>query len=209
MSAAKERLLAAALKIFAEKRTKSVSVSELAREANVARSTIYNLVPNVDTLFQEVADQVTQQFNKKLSATVVGIDDPALKLAFALALPLEQFHRDPLSGRFVTEFALQEGRIRKYWFGVPNEALTSGVATNRFSITQSEIPVFRGQMAGGLLSTMLLIRDGHAGWRDAARCFVAIQLRALGLAQLEIDELMQVCLNGEPDVRDLSAGLGG
>ena len=205
MSAAKERLLAAGLRLFAEKRGKSVSVSELAREASVARSTIYNLVPDVDALFVEVANRVTQQFNEKLSVAVTGIDDPAQRLAFALALPLEEFHNDPLSGRFVTEFALQESRIRKYWFGVPNEALTMGVDTGRFAITKKDIPVFRGQMAGGLLSTMLLIRDGHIGWRDAAHCFVSIQLRALGLAQGEIDRLMSVCMDATDRPRSISA----
>ncbi|MEO1573568.1 MAG: helix-turn-helix domain-containing protein [Pseudomonadota bacterium] len=209
MSAAKERLLAAGLRIFAEKRSKSVSVSELAREASVARSTIYNLVPDIDTLFAEVADRVTQQFNKKLLAAVTGIDDPALKLAFALALPLEESHSDPVAGRFVTEFAQQESRIRKYWFGVPEQALTTGLEIGRFDIQANDIPVFRGQMAGGLLSTMLLIRDGHTGWRDAAHCFASIQLRALGLVQEDIDPLMQRCLDRRSNLPAQAVGLRG
>lgn len=185
MGAAKDRLYKAALKVFADRRSKDVTVSDLAREAKVARSTIYNVIPDIDALFTEVAGRITKEFNASLTSRVEGVQDPAIRLAYALALPLEEFHRDPLAGRFVTEFALRESQLRKYWFGVPSEALTSGVETGRFQISHTDIPVFRGQMAGGLLSTMFLIQDGHVGWRDAARVFSSIQLRALGVPQLE------------------------
>lgn len=194
MSAAQDRLHLAALKIFAEKRSKAVSVSELAREANVARSTIYKLVPDMDVLFAEVAGDVTKRFNLALAARLEGVTDPACRLAYALALPLEEFHRDPLSGRFVTEFALRERGLRKYWFGVPNEALKEGVESGRFVISPQDILVFRGQMAGGLLSTMMLIQDGQTGWRDAARCFTSIQLRALGLSDVEASAALRPVL---------------
>ncbi|MEM6640009.1 MAG: TetR/AcrR family transcriptional regulator [Pseudomonadota bacterium] len=189
MSAARDRLLSAGLKLFSEKRSKAVSVTELAREANVARSTVYNLAPDMDALFSDVAERVTVEFNKTLTASLDGITDPALRLAFSLAMPLEQFHNDPLAGRFVTEFGLRERRIRKYWFGVPSAALIDGVAEGRFHLRESQIPLFRGQMSGGLLSTMLLIQDGQAGWREAADCFVALQLRALGLCDNDIENL--------------------
>ncbi|MGR3814183.1 MAG: TetR/AcrR family transcriptional regulator [Cognatishimia activa] len=185
MNAARDRLYSAALKIFAEKRNKGVSVSELAREANVARSTIYNLIPDMDTLFSEVANQVTEQFNEKLMALLDGVEDPAIQLTYALAFPLEEFHNDPQVGRFVTEFALRESQLKKYWFGVPEKALMSGIESGRFVISKSEVTVFRAQMAGGLLSTMLLIQDGQVGWREAAHNFAMLQLRALGMSDAE------------------------
>ena len=185
MNAARDRLYSAALKIFAEKRNKGVSVSELAREANVARSTIYNLIPDMDTLFSEVANQVTEQFNQKLMALLDGVEDPAIQLTYALAFPLEEFHNDPQVGRFVTEFALRESQLKKYWFGVPEKALMSGIESGRFVISKSEVTVFRAQMAGGLLSTMLLIQDGQVGWREAAHNFAMLQLRALGMSDAE------------------------
>ena len=185
MNAARDRLYSAALKIFAEKRNKGVSVSELAREANVARSTIYNLIPDMDTLFSEVANQVTEQFNQKLMALLDGVEDPAIQLTYALAFPLEEFHNDPQVGRFVTEFALRESQLKKYWFGVPEKALMTGIESGRFVISKSEVTVFRAQMAGGLLSTMLLIQDGQVGWREAAHNFAMLQLRALGMSDAE------------------------
>lgn len=185
MNAARDRLYSAALNIFAEKRNKGVSISELAREANVARSTIYNLIPDMDTLFSEVAQQVTEQFTEKLTEKLAGIQDPAVQLTYALAFPLEEFHRDPQVGRFVTEFALRESQLKKYWFGVPERALLAGIETGRFSISKPELTVFRAQMAGGLLSSMLLIQDGQVGWREAAHSFATIQLRALGIADSE------------------------
>ena len=185
MNAARDRLYSAALKIFAEKRNKVVSVSELAREANVARSTIYNLIPDMDTLFSEVANQVTEQFNQKLMALLDGVEDPAIQLTYALAFPLEEFHNDPQVGRFVTEFALRESQLKKYWFGVPEKALMTGIESGRFVISKSEVTVFRAQMAGGLLSTMLLIQDGQVGWREAAHNFAMLQLRALGMSDAE------------------------
>lgn|GEM_PF-2110000 len=197
MSAAKVRVLNAALKLYSEKRNKDITVSDLAREAKVARSTIYNLFPELSDLFGEVANQVTSQFNDKLGQALDGVDDPALMLACSLSLPLQEFHQDPLAGRFVTEFAYTESKIRKYWFGVPNQALQLGVDTGRFKLAKGDINLFRSQMSGGLLSMMILMKEGHLGWREAASGFVFYQMRALGLGDEECQLLASKAVPAE------------
>ena len=68
---------------------------------------------------------------------------------------------------------------------MPEKALLAGIDSGRFAISKAELTVFRAQMAGGLLSTMLLIQDGQVGWREAAHNFATIQLRALGIGDEE------------------------
>ncbi len=194
MSAAKRRLLDAALKLFAEKRNKEVTVSDLAREAKIARSTIYNLYSGMDELFVDVANEVTAQFTSMLVDKLEGVEDPAVMLAYSLSMPLQKYPDHPLSGRFVIAFAMSERKIKKYWFGVPSQSLMKGVETGRFKLETNEINLFRSQMAGGLLSMMIQVHDGHLGWREAASGFVFFQLRALGLDNEECERISRSTL---------------
>ena len=60
MNAAQKRIHEAALKLFAQKGTTEISVSELAQAANVARGTIYNNLEQPEHLFQQVAAQLAE-----------------------------------------------------------------------------------------------------------------------------------------------------
>jgi len=195
VSAVRSKLLGTALRLFIEQRNKNITVSDLAREANVARSTIYNLFPEMDKLFDEVAKQVSVQFNEKLIASIDGVDDPATRLAVSLALPLQEFHRDPMAGKFVVQFAFSESSLKKYWYGVPSQSLMEGVKSGRFKLSESEVNLVRGQMAGGLLSMMILIDDGHVGWRDAAAGFVFFQMRSLGLSEKDCKKVSRAAVS--------------
>lgn len=53
----RQRIHAAAMKLFAEHDITKVNTSELAATTGVARGTIYSHVPEVDHLFEEVAAQ--------------------------------------------------------------------------------------------------------------------------------------------------------
>lgn len=175
------RVERAAIKLFAETGSTDISVSDLAREAQVARTTIYNNIPDIPTLFAAIAEAVTDDTNAAIAVLLNGVEDPAEQLSIALRVPLLRMHQDQLLGLFVTRFALHESRLRRFWRGVPTQALEAGIAQGRFDLTPQELPLFLSQMSGALLSIMLLVADGHCGWREAARGLACAQLRALGL----------------------------
>lgn len=176
-----ERLQRAAIKLFVAAGNTDVSISELAREAKLARTTIYNNVTDVRELFETVAERITENTNNTLAELFKNIDDPAEQLSTVLQLPILRMHEDQLLGLFVIRFSLYEKRLRSFWRGIPAEVLERGIRSSRFTIEEKDIAMQLTQMSGALLSVMLTVADGHRGWREAARGLAITQLRSLGL----------------------------
>lgn len=180
-----DRVQRAAIKLFVERGSAEISISDLAREANVARTTVYKNIDGMEGLFSRIAKSITDHTNAQLETLLHDVDDPAAQLALTLQLPLYRMQEDRLLGLFVTRFALHERELKRFWRGVPTQALEAGVQSGRFDLSNEEVPLALTQMSGALLSVMLLVADGHAGWRAAGRGLAQGQLRALGVAAAE------------------------
>lgn len=59
MTTTDDRIVTAAVRLFVEKGTTQVTISELAQEANVARGTLYRNVGSMDDLFDRVVGEIT------------------------------------------------------------------------------------------------------------------------------------------------------
>jgi len=68
MSPAQTRIHQAALRLFAEKGSNQITVSELAQAAGIARGTIYNNLESPDLLFQSVAARTRNRIGAASSA---------------------------------------------------------------------------------------------------------------------------------------------
>jgi AcrR family transcriptional regulator len=82
LSPVQERIHKAALRLFAEKGLDGVNVKDLARKVKVARGTIYNNHrASIESMFQEIATQLSVEMHHRVAATRMDIDDPALRLS--------------------------------------------------------------------------------------------------------------------------------
>ena len=68
----RDRIAAAAVRLFAETGSTRVTVAELADAAGVARGTIYNNVDAPERLFEEIAAQLADQMHERIAGSHEG-----------------------------------------------------------------------------------------------------------------------------------------
>ncbi len=176
----RSRIHKAALQLFADRGAAEVSVSDLAQAAGVARGTIYNNIQRPDQLFGEVAADLAREMYSRSVASMVGVDDPAQRLAIGLRLFMRRTHEEPHWGRFIVRFSLVDSVMNRMMGEPPTLDLARGIEIGRYSIEKSYLPIIAAVVSGSALSAMLLVLDGHLTWRDAGVQVAELNLRALG-----------------------------
>jgi AcrR family transcriptional regulator len=175
------KIAEAATRLFAEKGTAQISVSELAQAAGVARGTVYKSFPTPGDLFEEIASQLADHLHKRLAGSTDGPREPAQCLADGLRHFVKQAHEHPEWARFVVRFGIAHGLLRGLWEGQPAIDLASGLESGRFRFERQQIPSILAMIAGTGLSAMFMVLEGHKTWRDAGADAAEFVLRAVGL----------------------------
>lgn len=187
------RLRDAALRVFAE-RTTHITVSELAAAAGVARGTVYNHVPDIETVFQQLATELATEMQLRAERSMEAIADPARRLATGVRLFLRRTHREPRWGQFVCRFAVSEPSLQSLWQGGPGRDLAQGIDSGRFVASREQIPSLLALVGGSVMAAMVLVIEGHKTWRDAGADVAELLLRALGLSHQEARQLAMTAL---------------
>jgi AcrR family transcriptional regulator len=189
-----QRISDAAVRLFVEKGTTQLTISELAQAANVARGTLYRNIGSVEDLFERVVAELSADMHKRVSATFVGIDDPAVRLATGVRLWIRYAHENPMMGRFAVRFGLSEESLRAWMTGPPMEDISAGVAAGRYAIGPSNVNSVASLVLGATISAMWMVLEGHQTWRDAGSSTAELLLRALGISAAEAHEISRADL---------------
>jgi len=192
---ARRRIHAAAMQLFAQRGVTKVNISELAAAAGMARGTIYSHVPDIDSLFEDVAGQLAREMTERVMAGFEGVDDPAQRLAFGVRLYIRRAHEEPLWGRFMSRFGLSPSLMQSVMASAALRDFEAGVASGRYRVNPTQIPAMVALLAGSTLAAMLPVLDGHATWREIGSDTAELLLRALGL---EADEAQRLARNELP-----------
>ena len=184
-----DRITAAAMRLFIEKSTPLLTVSELAQEANVARGTLYRNVGSLDDLFTRVVNNVSTDLHHRVSASFVGIDDPAARLATGIRLWVRYAHENPVMGQFAVRFGITEETLRGWLAGPPMADLNAGIVAGRYAIAPSATESVASMVLGATLSAMWMVLNGHQTWREAGSSTAELILRALGIDAAEAREI--------------------
>jgi len=189
MNAAQKRIHQAALRLFAEKGSSEVSVSELAAAAGVARGTIYNNLESPEHLFQQVAAQLADEMDERAAASYAGIEDPAVRIAIGMRLYVRRAHEEPHWGRFLVNFGYTNDALRKLFSGPPMRDLMLGLQSQRFDFRLDQGLGALGIIGGSTLSAILGVLEGLRTWRDAGSDAAELALRALGVPVAQAREI--------------------
>lgn len=93
-AAKRERILRAAIDVFARTGYFNAKVSEVAREAGVADGTIYLYFQGKEDLLVSIFRELTQKHLDELKALLSSISDPAEKLRSTVRFHLQQLGQD-------------------------------------------------------------------------------------------------------------------
>jgi AcrR family transcriptional regulator len=184
-----QRISDAAIRLFVEKGTTQLTISELAQEANVARGTLYRNIGSVEGLFDRIIAELSADMHQRVSATFAGIDDSAARLATGVRLWVRYAHENPTLGRFAVRFGLSEESLRTMLTGPPMQDINAGLAAGRYTIGSSNVDSVASLVLGATVSAMWMVIEGHQTWREAGTATAELLLRALGIQPAEAHEI--------------------
>lgn len=185
LTAAQRRLQRAALQLFAERGVTRVNISELAEAAGMARGTVYNNLSDPDSLFTEVAAQLSAELSEQIAGSSRQIPDPAQRLANGIRYFTKRAHEDPHWGRFLCRFGLSTESLQQIWTGQPVKDLLEGLENGRYVFQQEQLASVVSLVSGGVLGAMLLVLEGRKTWRDAGSDTAEFVLTAIGVPREE------------------------
>jgi AcrR family transcriptional regulator len=184
-----QRISNAAIRLFVEKGTTQLTISELAQAANVARGTLYRNIGSVADLFDRVVAEFSADMHRRVSASFVGIDDPAARLATGLRLWVRHAYENPTIGRFAVKFGLSEESLRAVMTGPPMRDISDGVAVGRYDLGSVSADSIASLIVGATVSAMWMVFEGHQTWREAGSSTAELVLRAMGIEPAEAREI--------------------
>jgi AcrR family transcriptional regulator len=184
-----QRISDAAVRLFVEKGTTQLTISELAQAANVARGTLYRNIGSVEELFDRIVAELSAGLHRRVSASFTGINDPAARLSIGVRLWVRYAHENPTIGRFAVRFGLSEEALRSVMTGPPMEDISAGVAGGRYDIGVLNTDSVASLVLGATVSAMWMVLEGHQTWREAGSSAAELLLRALGIESAEAREI--------------------
>ncbi|GBE65512.1 TetR family transcriptional regulator [Mycobacterium sp. MFM001] len=187
-----QRISDAAVRLFVEKGTTQLTISELAQAANVARGTLYRNIGSVSDLFDRVVAEFSADLHQRVSASFAGIDDPAARLATGVRLWVRYAHENPTLGRFAVKFGLSEESLRAVMTGPPMRDISAGVAAGRYDFGSLGVDSIASLVLGATVSAMWMVLEGHQTWREAGSSTAELLLRAMGIEPGEAHEISMV-----------------
>ncbi len=202
VSASQARIHRAAMRLFAEHGSSQIKMSELAKVAGVARGTIYNNLPNPETLFEDVAAHLSAEMNLLISMSFKDIDDSAERIAQGIRLYVRRAHEEPDWGKFICRFAVSSSSLRDLWASIPMKDILLGVSQSRYAIREDQLLSALGLVAGAVLSSIMLVREGLKTWREAGSDAAELVLCALGIPRHEARSMAMTELPPLPKLSD-------
>jgi AcrR family transcriptional regulator len=196
------RIADAAARLFAQRGSADVTMSELALEAGVARATLYRNVASIDALFDDIVAQLVEHVHRSIAGVLDADDehDPALRLATALRLLARFAHEDPSLAAFLVQFGLSEDSLRGVLTGPPMADVRNGLDTHRYAVGADMSLGVATLLIGTAVSSMWMVLEGHEGWRESGSMAAELVLCALGIEREEARELARRPLPQSPSL---------
>lgn len=177
----RRRLFAALARLMEERGFDAVTLAEIAQEAGVGRTAVYNHVPDKETLLIEYIASETEGWLAELEAQLAGVSDPVgqLRVFVRHQLKMRRTFHMPADLRSTVSPETQ-ARLREHAApveGALRAILTEGMASGVF-IAQP-LDVATGLVHACLTSRVAVARTD----RDSAAATEAFVLRAVGVTQ--------------------------
>lgn len=190
------------MRLFADRGSSDLTMSELAAEAGVARGTLYRNVDSVDELFDQVKAELAYDMHEGIARLMDahGEVDPPLRLATGLRLLVRQAHHDPSAGRFLVRFSLTDESLREVLTGPPMRDVRAGIASGRYAVGEGREMSVASLLTGAVISALWMVLEGHQTWREAGTGAAELVLIALGITPAEARDLSTLPL---PEPSDL------
>lgn len=142
------RIVAAAMRVFAEKGPDAAVIDDFIREAGVARGTFYNYFTRTDQLLVAVSRSLEDDLMRSIEAEMGDLQDPVERLATGVRLWLRWARTDPVWCAFIVRSRFR-GRLVERQLTAD---LRDGRRAGSFGFTSVEVA--RDMVVGTILEAM-------------------------------------------------------
>jgi AcrR family transcriptional regulator len=177
------RIVAAALRVFAEKGTDAPVIDDFIRAAGVARGTFYNYFTRTEQLLVAVTTSLEDDLMLSIEAELSELRDPAARLATGMRLWLAWSRADPVWCAFIVKSRFRGELVERQL----QTDLGNGRKAGAFRIASLEVA--RDLVVGAILEAMTRILTAPV---SKAYCdgVVRAVLAGLGIDADRIDQLL-------------------
>jgi AcrR family transcriptional regulator len=205
----RERLLAAALDLVAERGIDAVAINEITEAADVGVGSFYNHFESKDALYRALVDELLGRYGAAVARIAETIDDPAEIIAASVRTMLLRARREPRWGRFLLRTSFMAPRLEEGLGEFLIHDLERGIGAGRFTVPD-KLMAF---IAVGGASTAAIASELEYGgnpeaarsakrrygfdWKNLPERTAATVLVILGLPRSEAEEISERPL---PDV---------
>jgi AcrR family transcriptional regulator len=190
----RERIVEAALRVFAEKGPDAPVIEDFIQAAGVARGTFYNHFSTTEELLVATSNRLEDRLMERIEAVLGGIDDPVRRLASGIRLWLHLSRGDAVFCAFLVRSRFRGEAVEK----TLAQDLGGGIAAGE--LAAPSLDVARDLVVGAVREAqvrMMGARVPRAYPEQVARTI----LRALRLDERRIDALLALPLPKPPASR--------
>jgi len=175
------RILAAALRVFADMGPDAPTIDDFVQTAGISRGTFYNHFESVEELLGATSEWTTRESIEAIEGAIEGLEGPALRFGVGLRLFFTKAQADPVWCAFV-------GRVWKVGgFELPARDLEQGL---RLGIFRAPSPkAARDLLSGGIREALLRMGSERTPAEYGAQ-MTELCLQALGTDARRIAAVM-------------------
>jgi AcrR family transcriptional regulator len=181
------RIVAAALRVFAEKGTDTPVIDDFIREAGVARGTFYNYFTRAEQLLLAVSRSLEDDLMLSIEAEMSDLQDPVARLATGVRLWLGWARADPVWCAFIVKSRFRGSLVERQL----QADLKNGREAGGFGFPSIEVA--RDLVVGTILEAMSRIMTTPVSKAYTDGVARAI-LNGLGLDVTRTDQLLRTPL---------------
>jgi AcrR family transcriptional regulator len=178
------RIVAAALRVFAEKGTGTPVIDDFIREAGIARGTFYNYFTRTEQLLLAVSKSLEDDLMLSIEAEISDLQDPVARLATGMRLWLGWARADPVWCAFIVKSRFRGSLVERQL----QADLRDGREAGAFNFHSVEVA--RDLVVGTILEAMSRIMTAPASKAYSDGVSRAI-LSGLGLDAARIDQQLR------------------
>lgn len=177
-----EKILAAALRVFAEMGPDAPKIDDFVAAAGISRGTFYNHFDSVGALLTATSEWTTRELLHSIEAALDGLEGPVLRFGVGLRLFFAKAQADRVWSMFV-------GRVWNVGgLELPVRDLEEGLRLGLFRAPSAD--AVRDLLFGAIREALLRIGSGGAS-RDYGDEMSALCLQALGVDARRIATVMR------------------
>lgn len=146
------RIVAAALEVFAERGPDAPVIDDFVQAAGVSRGTFYNYFNSVEQLLQATSEWTTRELVQAIEDAMTGLQGPTLRLGVGLRLFFARAQRDPVWCRFVARVWKVGGEE------LPLRDVDAGIRLGHFRVPSREVA--HDLVFGGIREALYRLSEG-------------------------------------------------